>query len=695
MSREQFFRRQFLQTSAKVVGIVMGGSSTLLFTPSLLESYSDSEQVAGVLAPLKIETPDVVKFQLREYLMKRVPKLPSPETPQEWTAEEKRLRKEVLNKVIFHGWPENWVNSPLTFEDVGSVPTSGKAYRIRKLRYEIVPGFMSTAIMYEPEKLSGNVPAILNLSGHSPQGKAAEYEQKRCINYALRGMFALHLEWLGMGELGQPENDHWFGAHLNLVGACATGLFYLAMRRGLDYLFNHPNIDPKRIGVTGLSGGAWQTIVLSALDERVFAALPVSGYFPFVSSVERGSDVGDIEYNPPNLRINFDYTTLTAMRAPRPTLLIYAAMDQYGMRAPLGKPYLFDDIKPFFRLYGKEDDLAWHENVDPGTHNYALHNREQSYAFFTQHLGLPPSYQEIPVDADIKSCEELAVGLPQENLTILGLARKFATSIERSPIRPDVTSRETWARSARTRLTSLVGYKPGAVKQAWAISSTRDKGLETLSYRLEFANELSCTAVWLKATTAPPNAPSVVILNDDGFQSVQSEVFSIPSQAPICSGCRANSIAWHLNRGEQVLALNLIFTGDASPDELGAPKTPFCPSALFAQLLASIGEPPIGIEASQLIAATSWLKAQRPGSHAVVLESTGIRSQVAALVAAALAPDLFSKILIRRGMPSLDYLLNKPVTYQEAPDLFCLGLYKEFDIDNLIMLAGQERVRQA
>ena len=31
--------------------------------------------------------------------------------------------------------------------------------------------------------------------------KAAEYKQKRCINLAKRGIIALNVEWLGMGQL--------------------------------------------------------------------------------------------------------------------------------------------------------------------------------------------------------------------------------------------------------------------------------------------------------------------------------------------------------------------------------------------------------------------------------------------------------------------------------------------------------------
>lgn len=77
----------------------------------------------------------------------------------------------------------------------------------------------------------------------STRGKADDSQQTLCINEALRGMIALHLEWLGMGERTEIANAHGFGGHLDLVGANGVGLFYLAMCRGLDYLWEHPNVD--------------------------------------------------------------------------------------------------------------------------------------------------------------------------------------------------------------------------------------------------------------------------------------------------------------------------------------------------------------------------------------------------------------------------------------------------------------------
>ena len=96
-------------------------------------------------------------------------------------AEETEIRHHVLEDLAFHGWPREWIEAAPRFQETGVIE-SGKGYRLRKFRYEIVPGFESAAILYEPQKFNGKAPAILNVIGHEVAGNAAEYEQKRCIN---------------------------------------------------------------------------------------------------------------------------------------------------------------------------------------------------------------------------------------------------------------------------------------------------------------------------------------------------------------------------------------------------------------------------------------------------------------------------------------------------------------------------------
>jgi dienelactone hydrolase len=497
------------------------------------------------------------------------------------------------------------------------------------------------------------MPAILNVNGHvGPLGKAIEYKQKRCINYAKRGILALSLEWLAFGELTAPENDHAFAAHLDLVGMNGVGLFYLAMRRGLDYLYEHPNTDRSRLGVTGLSGGGWQTIMLSSLDERVVAAVPVAGFAGPVTAIEHPEYIGnDMEQNPTDFRDGQDYTHLAAMRAPRPTLLIYNAEDDCCFRAPLVKPYVFDDVRRFFKLYGKEDAFEFHENRDPGTHNYQLDNREQSYRFFTKVFHLAPLEHEIPVDAEVHTYEELVVGLPKNNLTILGLAKERAHAIRREPLGAPAFERK--------KLTTLMRYKPVTVKHAWAVSNTKNKGVETLAFQFQLSNDLAAAGVLVKAISAPAGSPATIVLNDKGRKAA------------------ANEVSERVNRGEQVLALDLLFRGEVSPKNPGAPE--------YAQMLSAMGDRPLGMQAAQLIGIARWLGAR--GAKQIRLESTGARSQITALTAAALEPAQFSGVEIHDGIESLAKLLEAPITYEAAPDLFCLDLYKEFDVDRLAALA--------
>ncbi len=628
----------------------------LLVAPSLAFAQAEPAALAPVLRE-EILAPAVALHELREHIVARVAKPPAPASAAQWTDTSKRLRQRLLEDVVFHGWPKSWVEAGPRFEETGVIEGSG--YRIRKLRYEIVPGFFSAALLYEPASPHGRRPAILNVNGHvGPPGKSVEYKQKRCITFARNGILALDLEWLGMGELSARGNSHWYAGHLDLVGMNELGLFYLAMRKGLDYMYDHPDVDRARIGMTGLSGGGWQTLVLSALDERVRASAPVAGFNGMgAKAVARAyGDTGDIEQSAADLFESVDYPQLAALVAPRPLLLAFNAEDECCFRAGMVKPVIEEPVRAIFELYGKGANLVWHENRDPGTHNYQLDNREQAYRFFGRVFKLPAMETDSPQAAsEVRGYGELVVGLPADNLTILDLARGIATGFSRNPAPPD---------AARARLTRIVRYRPAQLDGAWHVASTKQRGVETASYLLRMSDGLSASAVWMKAFSSRQGAPATILLDDAGRGQVASET------------------ADRLNRGEQVLALDLAFTGEAWSDR---------ETRRLQQNLNGLGERPIGIEAAELLAAARWLAAR--SSPRPRLETKGIRSQLTALVAAALEPNTFSEIVVRDGMKSLGHVLDKPVEYIDAPDLFCLDLYKEFDVEALAALAAPTRVR--
>jgi dienelactone hydrolase len=431
------------------------------------------------------------------------------------------------------------------------------------------------------------------------------------------------------------------------------------MRKGLDYLYDHPNADRSRLGMTGLSGGGWQTIVLSSLDERVKATNPVAGYSSLVSRVEAKEfgDLGDFEQSATDMFDGADFTHLTGLMAPRPTMLTYNAEDDCCFRAAMTKPFVFDAIQPIFALYGKQDLLNWHENRDPGTHNYQLDNRTQAYRFFSSQFKVPAFEEEADVAAEIKTYDELRVGLPSSNLTILDLARKMAGQISRSPLVSDPAAE-------RAQLKNVIRYRPVTIERVWTTAISKHLGIESKSHLISLDNGLSATAIWFKPIGAPNNVTATVVLDDKG------------------KAASAAAIADRLNRGEQVLAVDLPFIGAAWKGDA---------TSELLQLLYGTGARPLGEETAAFAQIVRWLENQ---SHAqkVRVESNGIRSQVVSLVASALQPEMFSELAIRDGIESLSYLLEKPVEYSEAPELFCLDLLRVTDLDRLAALSSPVRV---
>lgn len=626
--------------------------------------------------PARLQAGDVVTYQMQQFLLERAPKLQAPSSAEGWTGEAERIRQRVLKEVIYHGWPQAWIDSPPKFEDMGAVPVpAGAGYRAEKFRYQVVPGFYSVAVLYEPAHLDGKAPAVLNVLGHYPAGKSMPFQQKLCINEALRGMIALSLTLVDEGESKVEGNEHYYGSDLDLVGVSGAGVFYMAMRRGLDYLYNDPHVDRNRIAMTGQSGGGWQTLMLSALDTRVKVAIPVAGFASLAGRVARvPGEPGDYEQLVPDLLNGQGYPTYVAMLAPRPTLEINNAEDSCCFRAPLVKPYIHDAVKPFFALYGKEDAFSFHTDTEVLAHNYDHDDRQQTYRWLDKWFNLPDKPDEIQVGQDLNTFSELAAGLPKDNLTILGLAKQFASKLEHPAIPAEGDGRAEWAKAKREKLVKVVHYQPVTVEHPWYMTDTNHNTVESISFRFGLSNGLSATGVWVKSEWTPENAPMTIVINDGGREGADKEVWD-----------NYPEVGYAVERGEQVVVLSILFTGDDTPSTI--------PSR-FAYMMNAVGSPPLGLEAAQLTGITHWAQQHWHPSR-IRLESSGYRMQVVSLVAGALEPELFKSIAIHGGMRSLNYLLDRDVNSNRVPDMFCRDFYKEFDLGMLKAMAAPATVSES
>ena len=612
----------------------------------------------------EIVSPAQVLSEVQDYLEPRVPAMPALTSAEDWTRYANHLREETLERVVLRGEAARWDKMPLKVEWLETIP-GGPSYHIRKLRYEAVPGFWIPALLYEPDALTSRMPVVLNVSGHDPNGKSAVYKQVHCINQAKRGMLALNVEWIGMGQLRQPNYTHARMNQLDLCGSSGLAPFFLSLKRGLDVLLAQPRADGQRVAVTGYSGGGWQTIFISALDPRVTFANPVAGYSSFRTRIRHLKDLGDPEQTPCDLATLADYTHLTAMMAPRALLLTYNAKDDCCFEAGYALPPLLEAAQPVLKLLGQESRLRSHINYDPGTHNYEQDNRQAFYRMAgDQFYAGDASFdaREIPCSAEVKTKEQLDVPLPQPNADFNSLALALSKDLPHATKAPTgAAALRQWQQKQRARLRDVVKAKDYTVKQAAVAVRQEKDGLQVTDWRLRMGD-----AWTLPATELARGRPQgvTILIADAGRRRVTNHVGRL------------------LAAGLRVVAVDPFYFGESKPATH---------DYLWPLLMSAIGDRPLGLQASQVAAVARWLRSEHP-AEPVTLCAIGPRTSTVALVAAGLEEQAIARLELHQSFLSLKAVIERNHTFEQMPEMFCFGLLEAFDIEQLKALAAPKPV---
>ncbi|MEO1995725.1 MAG: acetylxylan esterase, partial [Planctomycetaceae bacterium] len=652
---------------SKLESIPMRTHRLLLFTATVLHFTLpawaiEPSELDAILKHAIIE-PQVPLSQVQAYCETRVPRLPRIQSRLEWEQTARQLRRDILNKVVFRGVAAEWRQSKTRVEWFGELD-GGPGYHIKKLRYEALPGLWIPAVLYVPDHLSGPVPVVLNVNGHERgKGKAADYKQLRCINQVKRGMLSLNPEWLGMGQLNTPEYSHYRMNQLDLCGTSGMAPFYLAMSRALDVLLSLEHADPKRVAVAGLSGGGWQTIFISALDTRVTLCNPVAGYSSFLTRIRNLSDLGDSEQTPCDLATIADYTHMTAMLAPRPTLLTFNVKDNCCFASAHALPPLLEAARPIYQLYGRKDHLQFHVNHDPGTHNFEQDNRQALYRLLhSQNFHDKSAFdaKEIPSASELKTFEQLQVPIPDGNATFQSLGVALSAPLPRQSRLPTTAdSGKAWQMEQRNVLRQIV-RAPTYVCRASQTQQDQQVGMTITRWQFQIG-EAGRNADWtVPAVEFVPavSRETVVVIGDRG----RAELGKFVQQA--------------LSHQQRVIAVDPFYFGESR-----IPQRDF----LFALLVTTVGQRPLGIQAEQLGAIARWVLEKRPQTS-VAIWSVGPRCSTVALTAAALSPRAISSVRLHNALGSLKEVIEQELAMNTAPEQFCFGLLESFDILQLAAL---------
>ena len=364
------------------------------------------------------------------------------------TIEEVRRRGARLRDIMVRdlgGLPDR---TPLNARTVGVVDRP--AYTIEKIVFESLPRFYVTANLYLPKSGSPPYPAILYPLGHEHGGKTNPTWQQMLGSLATKGFVVLTWDPVGQGErvqlydedlreskVGNSTTEHTVqGAQCLLVGDHMARYTIWDGIRALDYLLSRKEVDPKRVGLTGNSGGGTHTAYLAALEDRIQVAAP-SCYITSWNLMLKTIGPQDAEQVFPLwLQDGIDYPDYLYAFAPKPYLMLTAIRDFFPIA---GARETFAEAKRVFTAIGAGDRLDMFE-ADDG-HGYSKPRRLAGYQWFQRWLrnvedsGPEPEIQmSTPEELRCTATGQVVTSLAGETVFSLN-QRRLAESKARRPAR--------------------------------------------------------------------------------------------------------------------------------------------------------------------------------------------------------------------------------------------------------------------
>ncbi len=317
-----------------------------------------------------------------------------PPTRAIWEKRRKELREQVLVANGLWPLPEKTPLNPVIH---GKIEKDD--YTIEKVFFASYPGHYVSGNLYRPKNKTGKLPGVLFPHGHWEDARffdAGEPAAKKLVagggektmagarhplqalpaELARMGCVVFHYDMVGHSDSKVIKHREGFtDADAELHLQSFMGLQTWNSIRALDFLTALPDVDAKRIGVTGASGGGTQTFILCAVDDRPTVAFPA-----VMVSVEMQG--GCVCENCSLQRVNTGNVELAGLFAPKP-LGMSGANDWTLHIEEKGLP----ELKKLYKLYDAEDKVMA-KCFPQFDHNYNQMSREVMYNWFNKHLKL-------------------------------------------------------------------------------------------------------------------------------------------------------------------------------------------------------------------------------------------------------------------------------------------------------------------
>jgi len=609
--------------------------------------------------------------------------------------------------------------TPLHAEIVGEL--NGTGYRVEKILFESRRDHHVTANLYLPTT-EGPYPGVLIPCGHSHNGKAAGGYQRMSILLARNGMAALCYDPIGQGERYQSldfEHDHETFAsvsyrletpHPRVQFLCTTehtmmgvGCILLGSNtaqfriwdgmRAIDYLQSRDDIIADKIGCTGNSGGGTLTSYLMALDDRILAAAPACYLTTFRRLIETNG-AQDAEQNIfGQIAFGMDEPDYVMMRAPQPTLICASTRDA---TFDIGGTWdLFRQSKRFYARLGFPERVELNEADVP--HGMYLQHREASARWMHRWLlGSDRVIQEVDPTTlpDPISDEELRAlsegDWTQEDLYCTPAGQALLMTGEQSvfEINAEIERglreerRSAWSRLDDEQRRDLVRKTIGAVTPTQPAHEIVGV-IQRDGYRIE--------KIVLSGNADELTLPGLLFIPESANGS---PVLYLHGESMTAEAQPGGQVEQLVMQGHVVLAAELSGIGETETghDKRDYGRGRFGRDVQEISLAYLIGRSFVGMRTSDVWRWSEFLSNHEPSPsrRPIGLIAVG-ESAIPALHAAALDPERFESIRLRRMIRSWADVVAAPVSQDQLVNAVH-GALRHYDLPDLVELAGSDRV---
>jgi cephalosporin-C deacetylase-like acetyl esterase len=561
-------------------------------------------------------------------------------------------------------------------------------FRVEKITYESLPGFLVTANVYVPAGGRGPFPAVLLTPGHDPRGKTGQFSWG--ANLARAGFVALAYDPISEGErfqnydpeLGASKVGGVTGEHGHadlqtlLLGEHVSRYFVWDAVRAVDYLAGRADVDAERIGAFGCSGGGTVTAYLAALDERVKAVATACYITSSEELLPSPAGVQEAEQSLPRfIEQGLDFGDWVEAAAPRPYAIVSTTEDMFPFE---GARRTYEEAKRVYGLYGAADRLQW--ITGPGRHGALNPVAPNILAFFARRLkddgGKPSFTPALPKRPDDLLCTptgQLSDSIGSE--TIFSLNRKRAAELlpPQRALRTRADLERLRARlRADVRATASVSAEPGAPPPSVRTTGTTRRD----GYRLDSITMPTDDGLDLPGLLAVPEgapATGAMLMLD-----------SRPSEGLAAAGGEVERLArdgW----------LVLLLQPRATPAWVDEIKSPLLgPHYLLSLRARLVGKTIAGMRADDIIRAVGWLAA-RPDVSPGRIAAYGSGPHGVALLHAAALDERIDRLFVENTLASYRMAVERPV-HRNLSEVALPGVLPRYDVGDLLLAVSPRPV---